>query len=118
MDKKIINKNRLIRRRRIFLIRRIILLFLIFVIFLLVLINSPLFNIKYIDVSGNKLLSPEYVKQELNMLYNKNLLFHSIEQNLTTLRRNKYVESVTYKKKFPNKLNIILEEKVIDYYVY
>lgn len=118
MDKKIINKNRLIRRRRIFLIRRIILLFLIFVIFLLVLINSPLFNIKYIDVSGNKLLSPEYVKQELNMLYNKNLLFHSIEQNLTTLRQNKYVESVTYKKKFPSKLNIILEEKVIDYYVY
>lgn len=118
MDKKIINKNRLIRRRRIFLIRRIILLFLIFVIFLLVLINSPLFNIKYIDVTGNKILSSDYVRQELNILYNKNILFYSIEQNLSTLRQDKYVESVTYKKVFPNKINVMINEKNIDYYIF
>ncbi|BAK81317.1 cell division protein FtsQ/DivIB [Candidatus Arthromitus sp. SFB-rat-Yit] len=117
MDNKIINKNRLIRRRRIFLIRRIILLFLIFVIFLLVLINSPLFNIKYINIVGNKLLSADYVKQELNILYNKNILFYSIEQNLSVLRQNKYVDGVMYKKIFPNKLDIIIEEKKVDYYI-
>lgn len=117
MDNKIINKNRLIRRRRIFLIRRIILLFLIFVIFLLVLINSPLFNIRYIDIVGNKLLSEDYVRQELNILYNKNILFYSIEQNLSVLRQNKYVDGITYKKNFPNKLDIIIEEKKVDYYI-
>lgn len=112
------NKNRLIRRRRVFLIRRIVFIFLIFLIFLLVLINSPLFNIKYLDISGNKILSTEYITNELNGIFHKNILFHSIEQEFSELRSNKYVENINYKKKYPNKIEVSVKEKSIDYYIY
>ncbi len=118
MDKKIVTKNKLIKRQRIFLIRRIIFVFLVFVIFILVLVNSSIFSIKKINIVGNNFLTTEYITEELNDIFHKNILFHSIEESLSPLRENKYVEKITYTKKFPNTINIIVEEKNIDYYIY
>lgn len=118
MDKKIVNKNRLIKRQRIFLIRRVMFIFLIFIIFILVLINSPLFSIKKLNITGNNILSTEYITGELNEIFHKNILFHSVEQSLSKLKENKYIEGVTYTKSYPNTINISIEEKKIDYYIY
>lgn len=117
-EKKIMNKNRLIRRRRIFFLRRMVFIFLVFIIFMLVLVNSPIFNIKHLKVTGNKILSEEYVLQELNEVFHENIFFYSIDSEFTALRENRYVENVTYKKQYPNTLNIILDEVNVDYYIY
>lgn len=113
-----LSKNKLIKRQRIFFIRRMIFIFFIFIIFLLVFVNSPIFNIKNIKIFGNKFLEEEYILQELNEVYHKNLLFYSIDKDLSSLKSNKYVNNVKYKKKFPNTLNVYIDEKNIDYYVY
>lgn len=115
---KIINKNRLIRRRRIFFLRRMVFIFLIFVIFILVLINSPVFSIKNLNINGNKILSKEYVTQELNKVFHKNIFFYSIDSEFKTLRDNKYIKNINYKRKYPNTLNVNLEEVNVDYYIY
>lgn len=118
VDKKIVNRNRLIRRQRIFLIRRIIFIFLIFIIFILVLINSPLFSIKKLNITGNKILSTEYITEELSEIFHKNMFFHSIDQSLHNLKENKYINGITYTKNYPNTVNIVIEEKNIDYYIF
>ena len=113
----IVNKNKLIKRRRVFFIRRMVFIFLVFVIFLLVFMNSPIFNIKNLNVVGNKILSTEYIMQELNGIYHKNIFFDSINGNLSTLIENKYVKNVTYNKKYPNTINVIIKEHYVDYYI-
>ena len=113
-----LNKNKLIRRRRIFFLRRMIFIFFIFVIFLLVFVNSSIFSIKNIKLFGNKFLEEEYILQELNGVYHKNLLFYSIDKDLDSLKSNKYVRNIKYTKKLPNTLNLYIDEKNIDYYIY
>lgn len=115
---KIINKNRLIRRRRIFFLRRMLFIFLIFVIFILVLINSPVFSIKNLKINGNNILSKEYVMQELNRVFHKNIFFYSIDSELKTLKDNKYIKNITYKREYPNTIKVNLEEVKVDYYIY
>ena len=113
-----LNKNKLIRRRRIFFFLRMIFIFFIFVIFLLVFVNSSIFSIKNIKLFGNKFLEEEYILQELNGVYHKNLLFYSIDKDLDSLKSNKYVRNIKYTKKLPNTLNLYIDEKNIDYYIY
>lgn len=117
-EKKIMTKNKLIRRRRIFFLRRMVFIFLIFVIFILVLVNSPIFNIKYLKITGNKILPGEYINQELNNIFHKNILFYSFDSEFNSLRENKYVKSINYKREYPNTLRVNLNEVEIDYYIY
>lgn len=117
-EKKIMTKNRLIRRRRIFFLRRMVFIFLIFVIFILVLVNSPIFNIKYLKITGNKILPEEYVRQELNNIFHKNILFYSFDSEFNSLRENKYVKHINYKREYPNTLKVYLDEVNVDYYIY
>ncbi len=113
-----LNKNKLIKRQRIFFVRRMIFIFFIFIIFMLVFVNSSIFNIKNIKVKGNEFLSEEYILKELNGIYHKNLLFYSIDKELLSLKNNKYVNNIKYKKKLPNTLNVYVEETDVDYYIY
>ncbi len=116
--KRMMSKNRLIKRQRIFFLRRMVFIFLIFIIFLLVLINSAIFDIKYLKITGNKILSQEYITQELNGLFHKNILFYPIDSEFKTLQENKYIENIIYKRQYPNTLNIIVDETEVDYYIY
>lgn len=113
-----INKNRLVKRKRIFFIRRIIFIFLVFILFILIFVNSSIFNVRNIEVLGNKVLSEEYVLQELSSLFNKNIFFHSIKSDISQLNNNKYVEDITFEKKYPNTINIIIDEVKVNYYIY
>lgn len=112
------NKNKLIRKRRIFFLRRMVFVFLIFVIFVLVLINSPIFTIKNLNINGNKILSTDYVTQNLNKLFHKNIFFYPIDSEFKTLKENKYIKNISFKREFPHTLNIDIKEVNVDYYIY
>lgn len=118
VEDNVINRNRLVRRRRVFFLRRMVFVFLIFIIFLLVFMNSPIFDVKNVNISGNKVLSKEYITQELNNIFHKNIIFDSMNFNLSTLSENKYVKNIHYKKKYPNTINVIIEEHNIDYFIH
>ena len=113
-----VNKNKLIRRRRIYFIRRMIFVLFISLIFFLVLINSSIFNVKYVNIMGNKFLSSEYLIQSLNGVFQKNIFFNSIDKEINSLKENKYIESISYSKKYPDTINVSVEEIEIDYYIY
>lgn len=118
VEENLVNKSRLIRRRRVFFIRRIVFIFLLFIIFLLVFMNSPIFDIKNLNVIGNKMLSEDYVREELNGIFHKNIFFDFMKVKSNSLNENKYIESVKYVKKYPNTINVVIKERNVDYYIY
>lgn len=84
---------------------------------LLVIFISPIFKIKKIEVTGNKLVSKEEVSDIFKVLEGKNILFLSNRDIEELIGDNKYIKSYRLDKKYPSSISIRLEEeRYIAYY--
>lgn len=107
-------KKKRIRRRRFF---RIVLLIIILFISLRLLRQSSYFNIKSIEISGNKQVKSDSIQEKINIQENKNIF------DISTLRAKKdikeivYVKEVKVNRKFPNKINIEILERIESYQI-
>ncbi len=114
-------KKKRIRRRRFL---RIILLIIILFITLRLLRQSSYFNIKSIDIKGNKQVKKDFIQDNIDIKENENIF------NISTLRAKKdikkivYVKDVKVNRKYPNKINIeilereeILQLKILNKYI-
>lgn len=69
------------------------------------------FNLKEIQIENNLLMKDDEIKELLEPIYNKNLLFLSNSFVEQTLMKNSLIESFNIKKKYPNTLKVKIFEK-------
>tara|TARA_A100001011_G_C14262975_1_gene823372 strand:- start:604 stop:1263 length:660 start_codon:yes stop_codon:yes gene_type:complete len=74
--------------------------------------NSKLeYRIKTIQIENNLILDKEEIEQKINFLYSENIFFFNIKNIEKKLSKIDFIESFTIKKVYPNKLNLIINEK-------
>lgn len=104
-------KKKRIRRRRFL---RIVLLIVILFITLRLLRQSSYFNIKSIDIKGNKLVKKDFIEDNIDIKENENIFNISVLRAKRDIKDIVYVKDVKVNRKYPNKINIeILEREEI-----
>ena len=68
-------------------------------------------NLKEIQIENNLLIKDDEIKELLEPIYNKNLLFLSNSLIEQALMKNSLIESFNIKKKYPNTLKVEIFEK-------
>lgn len=87
------------------------------IFFILILILSPLFNIKEIELNGLKRLEKNQIIRELGLEKETNLLAFSKINAKIKLKKNNYIKNVKIKKFFPSKIIFDIEERALAGYV-
>lgn len=112
------NKDKLIlKRKRKKQIRRniIIIIFLIAVLCTMA-IKLPYFNIKSFTVEGNKNAVIKEIEQCYSTELNKNIFLFNFQDLKERLKKNKYIENVSIKRKLPNEVAIKIHEREASFY--
>ena len=78
---------------------------------------SPIFNISEINVLNNKQISSETVISLSQLQTGQNLFKFSIANVSKEIKTNSYVENVKIKRRIPDKVEIIIQEREKDYNV-
>ncbi len=109
---KIIRKKKKIK----IIIKTIILLALIIGGFCFALI-SPLFNVTEITVTGNNKINSDTIESLSQLQIGQNLFRFNKNKVIKEIKTNAYVENAKIKRKIPNKIEIIIEEREQNYNV-
>ncbi|MGX9757394.1 cell division protein FtsQ/DivIB [Clostridioides difficile] len=92
----------------------IVLVFILMLSFgICIIVGSDLFDVKKIDVIGNKRVTKSNIMKELNVSLHENIFAYNFKEMKSKLIENPYIESVEIKRKLPNKITISLKEKEI-----
>lgn len=92
----------------------IVLVFILMLSFCIcIIVKSDLFDVKKIDVIGNKRVTKSNIMKELNVNLNENIFAYNFKDMKNKLIKNPYIENVEIKRKLPNKIIISLKEKEI-----
>lgn len=92
-----------------------ILLVVAFIIVVILILFSSLFNIREINVEGNKKISTKKIVGISNLELNTNIFKFKQKQIEENIKENAYIENVTVKRKIPNTVNISVEERNVTY---
>lgn len=112
------NKDELIRKRKKRkAVRRSIFLIILLVATLVTLcLKLPYFNIKYVEITGNKKISSVEI-EKLSEITKGNNIFHINTKHIkTNIMSNPYILEVDVKRKFPDMINVIVKERVAEFY--
>ena len=117
VTKKISKKQEMaIKKRKIILkIIRTIILIGILIGTLIYILLSPLFNIKDVTVTGNNKLSKEEIISLSEIRTEENIFKTSKNDIKNKIKTNPYVENVKIRRKLPDKVEIIVVERVATY---
>ncbi|MCC0643069.1 FtsQ-type POTRA domain-containing protein [Clostridioides sp. ZZV13-5731] len=92
----------------------IVLVFILMLSFgICIIVGSDLFDVKRIDVIGNKRVTKSNIMKELNVSSHENIFEYNFKDMKSKLMKNPYIEDVEIKRKLPNKIIISLKEKEI-----
>lgn len=96
------------RKRRI---KKIIFIFVLLVIaFVIVAFKTKVFYISNIKITGDNLLTKNYVEEKTNYLNNTNLITMDKEKIEKKLKENPYIKTVNISRKYPKTLIINIKE--------
>lgn len=117
VTKKISKKQEMaIKKRKLILkIIRTIVLIGILIGTLIYILLSPLFNIKDVTVTGNNKLSKEEIISLSEIRTEENIFKTSKNDIKNRIKTNPYVENVKIRRKLPDKVEIIVVERVATY---
>ena len=117
VTKKISKKQEMaIKKRKLILkIIRTIVLIGILIGTLIYILLSPLFNIKDVTVTGNNKLSGEEIISLSEIRTEENIFKTSKNDIKNRIKTNPYVENVKIRRKLPDKVEIIVVERVATY---
>ena len=117
VTKKISKKQEIaIKKRKLILkIIRTIILIGILIGTLIYILLSPLFNIKDVTVTGNNKLSKEEIISLSEIRTEENIFKTSKNDIKNRIKTNPYVENVKIRRKLPDKVEIIVVERVATY---
>ena len=78
---------------------------------------SPIFNIKEIQVTNNNQITTETIVSLSQLQVGQNLFRFSKRKVEKEIKTNPYIESVSIKRKLPNKIELAIEERTSSYNV-
>lgn len=103
------------KRKAILRIVKVLTLFAVFAGVAIYIALSPLFNIKEINVIGNSKLSKEEIISLSELKTDENT-FKVLKSNIKSkIKTNAYIENVKIRRKLPDKVEIIVVERVATY---
>ena len=113
-NKKLTKKQELQRKRRKFVFRIIKWLMLLGIIIggIIFALLSPIFNIKEISVSGNAQISSQTIISLSSLTIDQNIFNFRISEIVDNIKENAYIDSVKVSRKFPDTVDIEVEERV------
>lgn len=111
-------KNELImRRRRKKFIKKSIIFFLFLISTLITLcLKHPFFNVKNIEVQGNKNISPDIVKELSNIYIGNNIFYLNMDKAKEGIESNPYITKVQISRKLPSTIIIQINEREAVFY--
>ena len=92
-----------------------ILLAFIFIFVIVLILASNLFNIKEIKVTGNVTLLSEEIISLSKIRKHTNIFKINTSQVVKNIKQHAYIEKVSINKKFPNEIQIEVEERIPKY---
>lgn len=105
-------KNKKVKMRKN---AKIILYIILFVVIFILLINSPLFNVKKIEVEGNETVSDDKLISLSGLqLYNNIFRFNKLEI-IENIKQNAYIEDADISRKIPSTVIINVVERAPKY---
>ena len=108
--KEYLKKNKTKKNKRSILILGIF----IISIGLFVLLKAEIFNIVEVNVENNKILSKEDILDESNLL-GDNIFLVKLNELEDKILLNPYIEEVSIRRRIPNKISVIVNERVASY---
>lgn len=113
-NKKLTKKQELQRKRRKFVFRIVKWLMLLGIIIggIIFALLSPIFNIKEISVSGNAQISSQTIISLSSLTIDQNIFNFRTSEIVDNIKENAYVDSVKVSRKFPDTVDIEVEERV------
>ena len=110
-------KQILKRKKRIKRIVKNITLLLIVVAGIIFALVSPIFNIEKIEVLNNAQISSDTIISLSQLYLGQNIFKFNKNKTEKNIKTNAYIENVKIERKFPNKIEIQVEERQRDYNV-
>ncbi|MBV7275019.1 FtsQ-type POTRA domain-containing protein [Clostridiaceae bacterium UIB06] len=106
-----------IRRRRKQKVKKLFMLFIMLVSLLITLcLKLPYFNIKNIQVSGNKNISTKDIVALSNVKLGNNIFYIDLKDGVNGALSNPYISSATIIRKFPSTILINVKEREAVFY--
>ena len=99
------------RKNRIKNCLKIILFLAIIIAAICFALVSPIFNIQKINVSGNEQVNADTIISLSELQKNQNIFKFSTEKTKEKIKSNPYIENVTIKRRIPDKIEIVVEER-------
>ena len=99
------------KRKRIKIFLKIILFLAIIIAAVCFALVSPIFNIQKIDVSGKEKVNADTIISLSELQKDQNIFQFSTEKTKEKIKSNPYIEKVTIKRKIPNEVEILVEER-------
>lgn len=115
--KKITNRYILEARRKRIKKRLFITLIFLIVIGIVVINKTDVFIIDKVMLEGDNLITGKYVQEKAETLKGLNIIYIDKKSIIKDFKRNPYVEELTIKRVYPNKLKINVKEAKGLYYV-
>ena len=115
--KKITNRYILEARRKRIKKRLFITLIFLIVIGIVVINKTDVFIIDKVMLEGDNLITGKYVQEKAETLNGLNIVYIDKKSIIKDFKRNPYVEELTIKRVYPNKLKINVKEAKGLYYV-
>lgn len=78
---------------------------------------SPIFNVTEINVTGNEQISSDTIISLSQLQIGQNLFKFNRTKTKNEIKTNAYIENVNIKRKIPNKIEILIDERKRDYNV-
>lgn len=113
-------ENIYIRRakRKRFIKRFIVIMIIAIIAFSFFLWKTNIFNLNNIIVTGDTLITKDYIIDEMNNFKGENIVFLKKEDIIKKIKFNPYVKSLQIERKLPNSMVLEVEESKGLYYIY
>ncbi|KHD38269.1 cell division protein DivIB [Clostridium acetobutylicum] len=106
-------KRRKKRRRK----RITIFLFLLICILVTLCLKLPYFNIKYINVEGNKIIKSDNIIENSKLKKGNNIFYLNLNKYKDNIMQDPYIKNVSIRQKLPNTIDIIVKERQAVFYI-
>lgn len=94
---------------------KFVIIFILIIVLTIFICSSSLFNINSISVNGNEKLSENKIISASGLEMHTNIFKFNKSKIIDNIKQNAYIESVTLKRKLPNKIDINVKERVVTY---
>lgn len=118
INKKKLDNELIIKRRKKRRIKRLLFFLIVIVTTLITLCYKlPYFNVSYINVENNKILSSDFIVEASGLKTGNNIFFVDVKAAKNKILSNPYILNCDIGRKLPNQFVIKVEERKASYYI-